>query len=203
MCGRYDLSDLNGIAERYRVDLGGIELWPNHNVKPSQIAPVIVYDQEARRNKLVLMRWGIKPHWAKDTLINAVAETAATTKFWGPLVRKHQLCLVAANAFYEWDDNTHTPFAFSVKDTPLISLGGLYGVEKGEDGQEVSWYVIMTTKANKTVGRVHRKKNRMAFILDQQTEGLYLTEPDTEGLLTTLATPYPDELMQTQEVAHL
>lgn len=202
MCGRYNLSHLDGIAERYGVDLDGIELRPNHNVKPTQIAPVVVYDQQARRNKLELMKWGIKPHWAKQLLINAVAENAATTKMWGPLVRKHQLCLVVANAFYEWDDKTHKPFAFSVKDTPLISLGGLYGVEKGEDGQEINWFVIMTTAANKTVGRVHRK-NRMAFILDQLTEQLFLTEPDTEGVLATLAMPYPDEAMEAFQVEKL
>ena len=202
MCGRYDLSHVDGIAKRYDVDLDGIELRPNNNVKPTHIAPVIVYDQETRRNKLQLMKWGIKPHWAKQLLINAVAENAASTKMWAPLLRKHQLCLVIANAFYEWDDTTHIPFAFSVKDTPLISFGGLYGVEKGEDGQEVNWYVIMTTLANKTVGRVHRK-NRMAFILDQQTEGMYLREPDTAGLLATLAQPYPDELMKVSQVENL
>ena len=202
MCGRYDLSNVDGIARRYDVDLDGIELRPNNNVKPTHIAPVVVYDQETRRNKLQLMKWGIKPQWAKQLLINAVAENAASTKMWAPSVRKHQLCLVIANAFYEWDDATHIPFAFSVTGAPLISLGGLYGVEKGEDGQEAHWFVIMTTLANKMVGRVHRK-NRMAFILDQQTEGMFLREPDTAGLLGTLAQPYPDELMSVTQVEKL
>src|SRR5262245_38300235 len=182
MCGRYDLSRLEGIAERYDVDLDGIELRPNNNVKPTHIAPVIVYDQEARRNKLQLMKWGIKPHWAKQLLINAVAENAASTKMWAPSVRKRQLCLVIANAFYEWDDTTHIPFSLCVRAAPLVPSGGLYGVEKGEAVQEANWFVIMTTLANKTVGRVHRK-NRMAFILDRQNEGMFLREPDTAGLL--------------------
>jgi putative SOS response-associated peptidase YedK len=85
---------------------------------------------------------------------------------------------------------------------PLDRVSGLYGVEKDENGQAVNWFVIMTTKANQTVGRVHRK-NRMAFILDELTEQLYLTEPDTEGLLGTLATPYPDEAMNALQLEKL
>src|SRR5437870_696317 len=132
MCGRYDLSDIEGIGERYHVDEDEIELRPIHNVQPTQTMPVVVYDEDAKRNKLKLMRWGIHPHWAKKDLINAQAEKISTSSVWKTM----QHCIVIANRFYEWDPQTRRPVAFGVEDQPLISLAGLYKMERLDDGTE-------------------------------------------------------------------
>src|SRR6266496_3504031 len=99
MCGRYELDNIEGIAERYDVDTDDIELQPNHNVRPTQIMPVVVFDDQAKRNKLKLMRWGIRPHWAKKDLINAQSEKISTSSVW----KKMHHGIVVAKRFYEWD----------------------------------------------------------------------------------------------------
>lgn len=199
MCGRYDLSHIDGIAERYDIDLGEIELRANNNVRPTQLAPVITYDQKTQRNKIELMQWGLKPYWSKKLLINAQAEKAAYSKYWSPMLQA-QRCLIIANAFYEWDPQTKRPVAFSVKDEPIISLGGLYDTEKDQNGQDVTKFVVMTTPPNQTVGRIH---NRMAFVLDRNVEQIYLTDRDIAGFMETLGRPYTDEVMQATEVGSI
>jgi len=56
--------------------------------------------------QLSLMKWGLIPHWAKDSsgaarMINARSETAATKPaFRDPL--KFRRSLIPADGFYEW-----------------------------------------------------------------------------------------------------
>jgi putative SOS response-associated peptidase YedK len=80
MCGRfYDIHDLDDITNRFRVDRPrDLSLPFRYNVAPSQSVPVIRVQDDER--ELVLMRWGLIPHWAKDEkigyrMINARAET--------------------------------------------------------------------------------------------------------------------------------
>ena len=196
MCGRYDLSDIDSIADYFDVDMGGIELRPNHNVRPTHTMPVIVFDEAAKRKRLKMMRWGMRPQWAKKDLINAQAEKISTSKFWKPM----QHCLVIANRFYEWHPQTRKPVAFGVTDRPLITFAGLYTTERLADGTEQERYVVVTTSPNSTVAQVH---DRMALILQPQHEELYVSEHNKEDLLYTIAKPYDDSLMTAQEVALL
>jgi putative SOS response-associated peptidase YedK len=107
MCGRYRLSRKKQIIEEYFDCVSGEEDWiPRHNIAPTQ--PVSVVRQNPKNNvrELSLMRWGLIPHWAKDSsigmsTINAKAETAATKPaFRDPL--RFRRCLIPADGFYEW-----------------------------------------------------------------------------------------------------
>lgn len=86
MCGRYyRRSDKQKIAEHFHMpgDLCNFVLdRADYNVAPSTFQPVIRNGKQAGRRELVLMRWGLVPHFAKSladykgySTINAKAET--------------------------------------------------------------------------------------------------------------------------------
>ena len=60
--------------------------------------------------------------------------------------------------------------------------------------------MVVTTESNQTVARVH---NRMALIVPQELEDVYLSEGNKEDLLYTVAKPYDDSLMTAEELAAL
>jgi putative SOS response-associated peptidase YedK len=96
MCARYSLT-----KEQITMLIGEIEVIINlgarYNIAPTQIVPAIV--RSARGIESVDMQWGFKSAWSRQPLINAKAETIATTAFKQHL---HQRCLIPADGFYEW-----------------------------------------------------------------------------------------------------
>jgi len=78
MCARYSLT-----KEQITMLIGEIEVIINigarYNIAPTQNVPAIV--RSARGIEMVDMQWGFKSAWSKQPLINAKAETIATTAF--------------------------------------------------------------------------------------------------------------------------
>ena len=76
MCGRFTLDPTTKLYERFDIS-NRLEIKARYNIAPSQDVPVIVHNSP---NRIVMMRWGLIPHWAKDEsigtkMINARAET--------------------------------------------------------------------------------------------------------------------------------
>src|ERR1035441_8544317 len=158
MCARYSLT-----KEQITILIGEIEVIINigarYNIAPTQIVPAIV--RNARGIETVDMQWGFKSAWSKQPLINAKAETIATTAFKHHL---HQRCLIPADGFYEWKSD-RTPIRFTLPDDGPFCFAGLWQAEmKRELDLETKEFrcVILTTTPNESVGRVH---NRMPFIV--------------------------------------
>jgi len=77
MCGRYSLVCIDDLGNRFRVFNPMIGARSRFNIPPGNEMPLIV---RAQKNELVIMQWGLVPHWAQDQkpvkpLINARAET--------------------------------------------------------------------------------------------------------------------------------
>ena len=107
MCGRYRLSRRKQLVEEYFDCSSDEPDWnPRYNIAPTQPVPVIRQNPKEPIRELSLMKWGLVPHWAKDSsgasgMINARSETAATKPaFRDPL--KFRRCLIPADGFYEW-----------------------------------------------------------------------------------------------------
>ena len=69
MCGRYyRRSDKQKIAEAFHVaQVDGIVIPPwDYNVAPTTHQPVIRNNRETGERELVMMRWGLVPHFAKS-----------------------------------------------------------------------------------------------------------------------------------------
>jgi putative SOS response-associated peptidase YedK len=82
MCGRARLSsDVSEIKLRFSIPPSRPtpNIAPSWNVAPTDLLPVVRYDQNAHERCLDVMRWGLVPFWAKDIKvgfanINAKAE---------------------------------------------------------------------------------------------------------------------------------
>ena len=87
MCGRYfRRSDKQRVAEAFHVGKlpDDFVLAPDYNVAPTTFQPVIRESRESTERELLLMRWGLIPHFAKSladvkgiSTINARAESPA------------------------------------------------------------------------------------------------------------------------------
>src|ERR1700692_4212507 len=93
MCGRYyRRSDKQRIAEAFHLGQlpDGFVLPPwDYNVAPTTHQPVIRHNKQTAERELVLMRWGMVPHFAKSLAdfkgigtINAKAETLMNSAMW-------------------------------------------------------------------------------------------------------------------------
>ncbi len=202
MCGRYVLAQIDALAQRFSVggDLPSIE--PRYNVAPTQMMPVVVRNSP---NRLVMMRWGLVPAWAKEAkpeqaLINARAETLAQKPTFRKLLASRR-CLVPASGFYEWQQTGtgKVPHYISLKGEQLFAFAGLYDRWTDARGTEMFSYSIITTAPNELMAPIH---NRMPAILppDEEERWLNPDEKETDRLLALLK-PYPAEMMTATPVS--
>ena len=129
MCGRYTVAvDPQLLAERFGVTLPE-DIEPRFNVAPTD--PVLALTERSAGRELMVARWGLVPHWAKDAkggarMINARAETLAEKPAYRPLLAKNR-CLILADGFYEWrldPDGKKRPGALRARRRLAVRLRG-------------------------------------------------------------------------------
>ena len=202
MCGRFALNTPpKYLAEQFRLDEIA-DLSPRYNIAPTQDVAVVLAAPESKARKLVLMKWGLIPRWAKDTamaskMINARAETAHEKPTFKPAL-KHRRCLIPADGFYEWKKNGggKQPFFIRLKEEKPFAFAGLWDRWEGQIGDEESTIescTILTTSANDLMKPLH---DRMPVILDPRDYDLWL-DPAVEDAdkVRPLLVPYPPALM--------
>ncbi|RME66935.1 MAG: SOS response-associated peptidase [Verrucomicrobia bacterium] len=171
MCGRYTLKTDPGRIEKH-FGLDHLPpLKPRYNLAPTQEGLVIRPGDHPGTRTAALLRWGLIPHWARDTaslplLINARSETAATRPAFRDALR-HRRCLVPADGFYEWArrDGTKRPFRFVIGDDELFAMAGLWDrwhPPGAPPDQAIETFTILTTAANEVLAPYH---DRMPVIL--------------------------------------
>ncbi|HJE51047.1 MAG TPA: SOS response-associated peptidase [Tessaracoccus flavescens] len=204
MCGRYAATaNPDELVETFEIsfvddDLAGL-CPPRYNIAPTDPVPAVVErlgDGDGAIRKLVPLRWGLVPSWAKvptSTMINARAETV-TEK---PSFRKAaaaRRCLLPALGYYEWrserPDGAPKAFKqpyFLQPDTPLFVMAGLYEFWKGPDGWIASTTII-TAEATDELGWVH---DRMPMVVphDAWAEWLDPRQTNAAAAVALLETP--------------
>jgi putative SOS response-associated peptidase YedK len=190
MCGRFSITgDLDFYAEYFGVDdVVTDALDKSWNVAPTD--PVYVVAERDGERVLGSMRWGLVPHWAKDTRsiqINARSETVATTPaFRDSFARKR--CLIPADGFYEWEppDRGRAPhWVYRADGHPMV-FAGIWASRLDPETEE--WHrtcAILTTQADGVISSIH---DRMPVSLIPDVWGAWLdrelTDPETAlGLL--------------------
>jgi putative SOS response-associated peptidase YedK len=103
MCGRYTLTRPELLPDEFEIT--DLRLPPRFNVAPTQSAPIVRMDAQSGREP-ALLRWGLVPHWSRETApnprtINARAETLTEKPSFRDAFRKRR-CLVPADGFFEW-----------------------------------------------------------------------------------------------------
>jgi putative SOS response-associated peptidase YedK len=174
MCGRFTFQPTEGFYERFEVSDRLDSLVPRYNIAPGQMVPVIIVNSPRR---IVFMRWGLIPHWAKDEktaykMINARVETLTQRPAFRGLLG-HNRCLVPASGFYEWqgEGRDKMPYYIHPQDAQYIAFAGLYDVWINPQGAELSTFTIITTEADPFMAKLH---NRMPVVLEKDLEDDWL-----------------------------
>ncbi len=202
MCGRITLtSSGRELAEQFELASppAADVLAPRYNIAPSQEIATVRTSREGLR-VLSFERWGLVPHWAKDSaignrLINARSETAATKPAFRDALA-HRRCIVPADGFYEWSGrgSERRPYLFQREDRCLLGLAGLYERWIGEGGEVIDSCTILTTDANATLRPFH---DRMPVILMPEDYGRWLDrEKQAAGDVVSLLRPCPADWLR-------
>jgi putative SOS response-associated peptidase YedK len=204
MCGRYSLIFIDDLGNRFRVFNPMIGSRSRFNIAPGNEMPVIIHKE---KNELVLMKWGLIPHWVKDVKsaqrpINARAESLQETPSFTDLLTNRR-CLVPASGFFEWkkEGSKRIPFYFHLQKAPLFAIAGLYDQWADPEGNLLTTYTIITTAPNEFVAKIH---NRMPAVLLPGHEDRWLskTSLDTNDIKEILA-PFPSGEMSGYPVSSL
>ncbi|MEN8133140.1 MAG: SOS response-associated peptidase [Pseudomonadota bacterium] len=136
--------------------------------------------------EMVMLRWGLIPHWAKDRsignrMINARSETAAEKPSFRQAYRTSR-CLIAADGWYEWRKMTAAkqPYNIRRKDGFPFFFAGLWARWQGTgpEGKSLTLETctILTVNADASLRYLHP---RMPVVLGP---GLY--EQWIDGTIT-------------------
>jgi len=213
MCGRFTLS--TPVAEMSRV-FGFPEL-PNlaarYNIAPTQQIAAVRLLPDERRRGLVMLRWGLVPHWADDPsignrMINARAESVAEKPAFRTAFARRR-CLIPADGFYEWQQHgvpkggKKQPFRIRRKDGQPFAFAGLWESWKGPKGgppldQPLETATIITTEANGVLKPLHE---RMPVILDPADYDLWLDPEAPKEAAESLLRPCPDDWLEAYPVS--
>jgi putative SOS response-associated peptidase YedK len=145
---------------------------------------------EELKRRLDIYRWGLLPHWAKDTrvgykMINAKAETLTKSSAYRVPFRQRR-CLIVVDGFYEWradpsEPKKKVPFYFRRADGSPITFAGLHESwwdktrSKEPDPETlIRTCTIITTDAGPDMVEVH---NRMPVIIEHSDIDAWL-DPD-------------------------
>jgi putative SOS response-associated peptidase YedK len=165
---------------------------------PKQRALIVREKNDGR--EVVMAKWGLLPHWAKDSkiafkMINARAETLTEKPAYRNLIGKHR-CLIPADGFYEWtvgSDGKKQPIHFHLPDYEMFAFAGLWTSRTDEEtGEIIESCTIITTRPNELVAPVH---DRMPVILPAGAEPMWLDSSISKEHALSLLEPYPADLM--------
>jgi putative SOS response-associated peptidase YedK len=204
MCGRFELHSAFEIIAQIFGLAGGVSAFPaSYNIAPGQDIAIVV--NEGGKNKLATCRWGFAPTWAKDLkegykMINARAETVAEKPSFRQAFIRHR-CLVVADGFYEWKNESgkKTPVYVRMKNGKPFGMAGLYNLWTSPEGEQVCTSTIITTDANESLRHVH---DRMPVIAPPDKYDLWLNpDVDEKEKLLPILKPYPDKELELYEVS--
>ena len=205
MCGRYSLiADLGELAGRFEFDGDWEAFERRYNIAPTQEVLTVVGGEKRSGD---FMRWGLIPHWAKDSkigsrMINARAETVAEKPSFRTALRRRR-CLVLADGFYEWQrvGKNKKPMRIVMGSGEPFAFAGIWETWRDPEGTVIPSCTIITTTPNDLLKPIH---NRMPVILHRDIEEFWLDESvDDPAVLTSVLTPYPADAMEVYEVSPL
>jgi putative SOS response-associated peptidase YedK len=149
MCGRFTFQSTEAVYARFQISNHLDTFIARYNIAPGQMVPVIIAHSPRR---IVRMRWGLIPHWAKDEktaykMINARVETLTQRPAFRGLL-SHSRCLVPACGYYEWqgEGRDKTPYYIHPQNEQFIAFAALYDVWINPRGEELYTFTISRQK---------------------------------------------------------
>ena len=182
MCGRYAATaNPAELVEEFEISFIDEQMaeiaTPRYNIAPTDLVPAVV-DRDSDGDlirKLVPLKWGLVPSWAKSPdggarLINARVETVAEKPSFRRAAATRR-CLLPALGYYEWQSEevpgerkpVKQPYFLTPTSGPLV-MAGLYEFWKGTGGW-LATTTILTTEATDEYGWVH---DRMPMVVPRE-----------------------------------
>lgn len=154
MCGCFpQTASPEVIAQQFELDDPPLSQ-PRYNIAPSQSIAAIRIDPDSTIRKLVMLRWGLIPSWAKvpkigNQCINAKMETVAEKPSFRSAFKKRR-CLVFATGFYEWrvQGRTKQPMWIGLRSKRPFAFAGLWEHWIPAEGGPLETCTIITTRPN-------------------------------------------------------
>jgi putative SOS response-associated peptidase YedK len=207
MCGRFtQTASPEVIAQQFNITNPPL-FTPRYNIAPSQPIAAIRIDPDTTTRRLVMLRWGLIPSWAKDPkignqCINAKAETVTEKPSFRSAFKKRR-CLVIATGFYEWQVQEHAkqPMWIGRRDKRPFAFAGLWEHWQPAEGDVIESCTIITTEPNELMSPIH---NRMPVILVPASYDQWL-DPTFQQVepLKALLRPYSSEELTAYPVSTL
>lgn len=207
MCGRFSqTASPEVIAQQFALDDPPL-FKPRYNIAPSQPIAAIRINPDTTTRKLVMLRWGLIPSWAKDPkignqCINAKAETVAEKPSFRSAFKKRR-CLVVATGFYEWQvqGRTKQPMWIGLRNNRPFAYAGLWERWTPAEGEPLETCTIITTEPNELMQSIH---NRMPAILAPASYDQWLDPTFQQAEpLKALLRPYSSEELTAYPVSTL
>ena len=201
MCGRYaSFLPPEAIAAMFHTVNPLPNIAPTWNLAPTEDALVVRRNPESGERHLDVLNWGFLPYWTKGDPkkarrpINAKAETVATSGMFRDAFARRR-ALIPAAAFYEWrsieGEKVKQPFAIARQDGDPLAFAGIWEGWRGEGGEVLRTFAIITTDANQLMAHVH---NRMPVIVEEADWPVWLGE--TEGDAASLLRPAGEHVVR-------
>ncbi|MFD7654393.1 SOS response-associated peptidase [Actinosynnema sp. NPDC059797] len=196
MCGRYASTKNPALlaAEFDAVDgTEGDAPGPDYNVAPTKRVLAVVErhprddegtpDPDSLERSVRVMRWGLVPHWAKDTsgaakMINARSESVLEKPAYRDSAAKRR-CIIPAAGWYEWQpgEGRKQPYFINPGDDSSLAMAGIWSVwwqQEGDERKPVITCAVLTTDAIGEMAAVH---HRMPLVLPKDRWQAWL-DPD-------------------------
>lgn len=207
MCGRFvSTSGPTELAEFFSALPPVEELEPSYNVAPT--SDVYALTSEVGHRRLVVLRWGLIPFWAKEKqigarLINARSETASSKPAFRAAFR-HRRCLIPVDGFFEWAKvdgikRKQPYFIRTVDGNPLV-VAGLWEHWSPPDGQgqDLRACTLLTSEPNREMSVIH---HRMPALVPPASWDAWLDPAADRRQLEGLLGPAPDGLLSLTPVS--
>jgi putative SOS response-associated peptidase YedK len=208
MCGRaYSTYTDDEISFQYlnRRPLKFGPLKPNYNMAPTQTAPTVRLMDSVR--EIDTMTWGLIPEWStefkmKFSTINARSEGVFESRLYKkPILQRR--CIIPVSGFFEWkkEGSAKRPFKIFLKDSPIMSLAGIWTSWRAGTPEEQRSFSIMTTAANSFMEKIH---DRMPVILHPKQFDEWL-DPEVHEAeqIGDMLKPCPPKWLASTEVSTL
>jgi putative SOS response-associated peptidase YedK len=180
-------------------------LKPNYNMAPTQTAPTVRLTDGTR--EIDEMTWGLIPEWSpefkmKFSTINARSEGVFESRLYKkPILQRR--CIIPVSGFFEWkkEGTSKRPFKIFLKDSPIMSMAGIWTNWRAGTPEEQRSFSIMMTAANSFMEKIH---DRMPVILDEKQFDDWL-DPEVHEAeqIGSMLKPCPANWLESIEVSTL
>ena len=198
MCGRFVSPDEAAIERAWHVGRGSNAPFARrYNVAPTAFIPVLRLDPRSGRLALIAARWGLIPHWWKESKppgfsFNARIEEVASKPMWRDACRGAR-CLIPAEGWYEWKARAHDAGGRSLKQPyfirsqdrrPFCFAGVMARWVDRASGESVASCAVLTTAAAGPLAMLHE---RMPVVLADEVHGAWLDAATEAASAASLA----------------